>query len=733
MESSAEVLRRLHPGLQRWVRNCGWSGLSPVQRAAIPVLLDGRDGVVEAPTAGGKTEAVLFPSLTRAAAVAAEGVRILYLAPLRALLNNLEDRGESYAEACGLHAFKWHGDVSHRAKLDQLREPPELLMTTPESTEAILLRRARQGELFRNLQTVIVDEAHNFAAGDRGGHLLCLLQRLELAAERPPQRIALTATIGNPDKMLQWLSGGREVGQPIRVSGQPPPRDFQVRYFPDPEAAEAATGEQLAYRALHQLLPGSRSIVFVRSRRKAEEVAKNLTALDAGRARRLRLRTHHSAVSRFFREEAERLIKLRSEDGLDAVLSTSTLELGIDIGELDRVVQMGALASPGALLQRVGRTGRRAGKPQFFRGLLHREGDLPLLVATVTLTLEGRSEAIRFPGRAFHLLAHQLLCLSLQHHGIDARRAWEILRPADCFRNVRTPEVGELVQHMVKDGYLRWVDGVIVPGERSERSFLSANWRRLFAVFDSVPLYDVIHGREQVGTLDSAFAAVLEAPFLFVLAGQLWRAERIDHEARTIQASRSKAGMAPRWTGFGVPDIPFETAQRVGVLLHGEGKAPEFLDAPARETFGLLRRSAATTPWEPGVLCLDLGSSGQPRLLTYAGDRINRALADIFTLEGIGKTSASYGEVTLPREVRDDETLIARIEKVLADLRDGERGDPGRLAAELGKTLRQVPFSPFAGCLPPHLHAAALSEQTFDCEGLCQLMKQGELRIHRSG
>jgi ATP-dependent Lhr-like helicase len=725
LPSSSEVLARLHPGLQRWVHfEAQWRELSAIQRAAIPAILDGFDCVVEAPTASGKTEAVLFPALTRAAVAAGRSVQVLYLAPLRALLNNLENRGERYAAACGLSAFKWHGDVGQEAKIAALREPPQLLLTTPESVEAILLRKAGWRGLFADLESVIVDEAHNFAAGDRGGHLVCLLERVAAAAPAPPQRIALSATIGNPDALLRWLAGARRpIGRRIVAPPDGPPKatDCQIRLFDESvESDDTAPEQRAAYRrfaALRELLPGHRSLVFVRSRRAAEALAK---AFAEG-APHLRVRTHHSAVSKFFREEAERLIQIASEEGLQAIISTSTLELGIDIGELQRVIQIDALASPSAFLQRVGRTGRRPGRPRFFRGLLTDVDDLPVLAATASLALQGRSEALHPPQRAFHLLAHQLLCLALQSFGVRPDAAWDTLSAADCLSGIERSELDRLIDHMVGAGFLRRADGLLVVGEETERRFLGANWRRLFAVFDSAPLYEVLHQRRQIGTLDAKFVEALEAPFFFVLGGKLWRADAVDAEAHVVRASAARQGSAPAWQSFGGPGVPFETAQEAGRLLHG-GEIPQFLDADAAAALRRLQGDFAGSVWRPGRIEVAVAAGGFARVVTFAGDRINRTLARVLEASALGKATANYQEIGLTKGPPDAAALRSALEAALDAVARGPRSSRADLARLLEAHQPRWPFSPFARCLPEGLWSAALVEQTLDPEGLIRLL-----------
>lgn len=556
----AGALQSIHPGLRRLIFEQGWRALSPIQERAIPIILSGEDSVIEAPTAGGKTEAVLFPTLTRAAQAPVDSVRILYLAPLRALLNNLEMRGERYAGACGLYAFKWHGDVGQREKVLALRTPPQLLLTTPESLEAILLLKAEWRAFFAGLQCVIIDEAHNFAAGDRGGHLVSLVERVSRATDpEAVQRIALSATIGNPEGMLKWLSGSsRQPGVRVHVPSQSKQRDFEIAFF-DEEAdtEETPPAERAAWRqfkALRGVLLGKKAIVFEGSRRKTEALAKAFSTYNARTPReQVRVRTHHSAVSRFYREEAERLIQVSREEGLNAIISTSTLELGIDIGALDLVCQMGALASPSAFLQRVGRTGRRPGKPQVFRGYCTTVDDLILLVATVLLGIRGCSESLRFNRKAYHLLAHQCLCLILQEHGLEATKLWGMLEHAHCFSGITRAEYDALIAHMIEQDYLFKADGLLAIGELGEKTFLGAGWKRLFAVFETGALYEVYHQKESVGTLDARFVESLEPPFHFVLAGRLWLAEQVDIKRHRVLARRTSAGDAPRWYNFGGP------------------------------------------------------------------------------------------------------------------------------------------------------------------------------------
>jgi ATP-dependent Lhr-like helicase len=723
--SQTSVFKTLHPGLQKVVKEKGWQdGLSEIQEKAIPVIMEGSDCIIEAPTAGGKTEAVLFPTLTRAAEDKKKSVQILYLAPLRALLNNIERRAEEYAMACGLHCFKWHGDVDQKEKINALQNPYHLLLTTPESLEAILLRKAGWEKFFADLEVVIIDEAHNFAFGDRGGHLLCLMERLEKILDISFQRIALTATVGNPEEMLKWLAGAnRKPGKRVYASpGKHKEKDYLVRFFDkirDDNVPWEKKSHVRQFNTLYTLLSKGKAIVFGRSRKKTEELAGAIKKMnDPYRTRNpVRVRTHHSSVSKFYREEAERLIKVASETGLHAIISTSTLELGIDIGELDQVIQSDVLVSPGAFLQRVGRTGRRKGKKQIFRGLCTRREDLLLLTAVVNLGLKDISDSLRLSRKAYHLLAHQLICLSLQNYGIRRQEAWDILSGAYCFLDISRDKFLQLVQSMIQKKYLRDVDDELVSGEAAEKNFLGCNWLRLFATFDSAPMYEVMEGKTQVGTLDASFVESLTVPFLFVLGGIGWEAVKVKPEARQVIARRTKIGEAPRWFVAGIGNVPLETAKEAGRILIGES-FPDFLDEEARTGIEALRNEHNSIPWKDDNWVIVTSESGKGQIWTFAGDRISRTLALIINWKKIGKAVSDYKKVEVETELNNRNDLAVMISDLLIQLKEMNLSEFEVLEENLSQTLRRYAFSKFSNCLPNNLWSEAMAERVLDFKGL---------------
>ena len=739
----SDVIELIHPGLQKLIQDKCWTdGLKDIQLEAIPVILSGMDCIIEAPTAGGKTEAVLFPTLTRAAQKKANSIQILYLAPLRALLNDIQNRAKEYSEACGLHSFKWHGDVSQQEKINTFQNPSQVLLTTPESLEAILLRKAGWQKFFSDLQTIIIDEAHNFAGVDRGSHLVSLLERLESKINHQPQRIAVTATIGNPLEMLKWLAGTRrEIGKRIFVESSEKEKDFKINFFYD----EKTTNDQdlqASYKrllSLYDLLAkydfqnkrNKKSIVFGGSRTNCESIASAINQLNLNKKRSIpvKVRTHHSSVSKHYREEAENRIKIKNdlESGLDGIISTSTLELGIDIGELDHVIQLDSLSSSSSFLQRVGRTGRRPGRPQYFRGMLLKEDDLVLLSAVVSLGLKSISENLKFPRKAIHILAHQLICLSLQNNGISPDLAWKILSGAYCFSEINEVQFYDLVFFMISNDFFRDVDGELVVGEETEKYFLGSNWQKLFAVFDTGPLYEVYNEKKHVGNLDSAFVESLDIPFLFVLGGLEWEAYKIKTDTHQVFARKTEAGNAPRWVTFHVFDVPYEVAKEAGMILFSD-VVPNYLDNNAKSCFNSAQLQIKNLNWSEGIW-IAVVEDFEIEIWTFAGDKINRTLARLISSFELGKSSSNYKYVTIKSFKSSEKLNWEDIFRFISFLQKTDLNKSNNFMIKLKENMKLVYFSKFAKCLSDQLLAESLSERSFDFQGFISEIQNNIIKV----
>ena len=400
---------QLHPALQHHIVNSlGWRELRPFQEAVIPSILDGQHLIVLAPTAGGKTEAAFFPTLSRMLSDGWSGLSVLYICPIKALLNNLDVRLQRYCTLVGRRSALWHGDVKQSPRRRILREPPDCLLTTPESLEVMLVSpNVDSRSLFQNLQVVIVDEIHAFAGDDRGWHLLSVLERITRLAGHELQRIGLSATVGNPHDLIGWLSGS--------CKGK---RDV---FLPEESSSAAADitldhvgSLQNPAVVISRLHRGEKRLVFVDSRARAEQLASELRLLDVTTF------VTHSSLSQEQRHQAEEAFASRTDC---VIVATSVLELGIDVGNLDRVIQIDSPPTVSSFLQRMGRTGRRAGTARNCLFLATKDESLIQAAGLIDLWSEGYIEPVKPPEEPYHILAQQLMALALQEGGVG-RREW---------------------------------------------------------------------------------------------------------------------------------------------------------------------------------------------------------------------------------------------------------------------------------------------------------------------
>ena len=325
------AFERLHPALQHHIVNSlGWRELREVQSLSIDAFLTGANLVILAPTAGGKTESAFFPVISQMLTEGWDGLSVLYVSPIRALLNNQEQRLQKYFTLVGRRAACWHGDTTQGDKRRILADPPDCLLTTPESLEAILVSsKIDHRQFFRNVQAVVIDELHAFAGDDRGWHLLSVFSRIQRLAGRDLQRIGLSATVGNPAEMLAWLSSGserqRQVVSPAPVARQAP--DVQLDYV---------GSLQNAAKVISLLHQGEKRLVFCDSRSRVEQLALLL------REREVDTFVSHSSLGLEERRAAEEAFAQKQNC---VIVATSSLELGLDVGDLDRVIQIDAPAT----------------------------------------------------------------------------------------------------------------------------------------------------------------------------------------------------------------------------------------------------------------------------------------------------------------------------------------------------------------------------------------------------
>ncbi|MBF0632208.1 MAG: DEAD/DEAH box helicase [Magnetococcales bacterium] len=604
------AFERLHPAVQHHIVNSlGWSSLRPLQESSIDPILQGKNAILLAPTAGGKTEAAIFPVFSRMLSENWQGLSVLYVCPIKALLNNLEHRLDSFATLVGRRVELWHGDIKDSKRQKIGKAPPDILLATPESIEVILVsRRIEHRMFFQNVKAVIIDEVHAFAGDDRGWHLLSLLERLTRLTGRDIQRIGLSATVGNPQDLLKWVSGsskseGLVINPRVKDAVKP---DVQVDYVGN--LGNAA----IVISRLHR---GEKRLVFCDSRSQVERLSVELRGLGVA--------THvsHSSLSLDERKRAEAAFA----QGQDCVIvATSTLELGIDVGDLDRVIQIDAPFTVASFLQRIGRTGRRAGSSRNCLFLTTTEDAFLRAMGLMRLWVEGYVEPIVPPPLPFHILAQQIMALSLQESGIGFQ-AWRAhIGGMPGFAGMDPGDQNEIVRHMRLAGILFEDGGLLMMGDEGEAKFGRRHFMELMSVFLSPPMFTILHGRKEIGQVHQhSFQTHNKGPAILALAGQSWRVTHIDWNRHIAYVEPSKERGKSRWVGGGQP-MHFKLCQAVVRVLVEEttgfsvSERGQALLADLRDEFDWL---------EPEKTFLISNGKGEVRWWTFAGQALNSQAA----------------------------------------------------------------------------------------------------------
>lgn len=627
----------LHPGVQYHIANTlRWDGLRPTQAAAVEPILSGGDALVLAPTAGGKTEATMFPLLSRMATEDWQGVSVLYICPLRALLNNLQPRVDGYCRWLGRAAAVWHGDVSQSQRQRILVERPDVLLTTPESIESMLLStKVDPRLLFAGLQTVVVDEIHAFAGDDRGWHLLAVLERLSRIAGRKLQRIGLSATVGNPDQLLAWLQGGFRSRACSVVAPPAPPTAVQPEITVD--FVGSISNAAIVIASLHH---GEKRLVFVDSRRQAEELGAAL------RGHGIETYLSHSSLSAAERRRSEEAF---AEARDTVIVATSTLELGIDVGDLDRVIQIGSTRTVASFLQRLGRTGRRAGTVRNCLFLAIDDESVLLAAGMLKRWSDGWVEPIAPPPHPRHIAAQQLMALCLQEHrlGLGEWAQWWGDLP------VFDSAAPQIVDHLVAEGFFELDGPFLHIGPEAERRFGRRYFSDLTAVFTAPPEFVVLAGRIEVGTIGTdLLTEQTEGPRALLLAGRSWTVTHIDWERRRCFVEPAKEGGKAKWSGTGA-GLSYDIARGMRSVLLGSLPAGVTFTSRATNSLASLRQTyGGNVSTDRLIVRLPDGSQG--RWWTWAGTAANRTL------------QASLPDLVDPRQ-RIDEKSIRLLPDVSAE------------------------------------------------------------------
>lgn len=560
---------QLHRPIRSHLEKIGLEEPSDIQRIAIPPILQGRNVLVIAPTGTGKTLASILPIfnmfLEKRSEGETKGISILYVTPLRALNRDIVRRLSEIGKELDIKVQVRHGDTPTSTRTMQARSPPEMLVTTPETLQAILPGR-RMREHLKGVRWVVVDEIHELATDERGVQLSLGLERLEHLTGRSFQRVGLSATVGSEREVAQFLAG---TDREVTVSKSEELRQFevQVQYVP-PTGEDAKDSDRFGLpsttiaraKEIARTISERRStLVFTNTREQAEAVGSQLHALTPD----LPVRVHHGSLSREIREEVEKGFQDGSVKG---VICTSSLELGIDIGSVDFIVQYMSPRMATRLIQRIGRSGHQLRGTA--KGAVIGTWADDLLEAAVigSNSKAGRIEEAGIHDKALDVLAHQIVGMALDLKRGKLGDVFEIVRGAYPFRNLTGEELHAFVKFLDSIRVLRLVEGVI--SARFPRSF--HYYYENLSVIPDVKRFNVFDffRKRRIGTLDQDFVArKCKGGTVFIIHGQTWKIINVNEEKLTIEVEPTVPTLdaIPSWEGEMIP-VSFETAQEVGRL-----------------------------------------------------------------------------------------------------------------------------------------------------------------------
>lgn len=637
---------KLHPSLQHHIVNSlGWPGLRPLQQATIEPVLGGEHAILLAPTAGGKTEAASFPVFSRMLSENWQGLSVLYICPIKALLNNLEQRLSYYGSLLGRSVALWHGDISAARKSKIIASPPDILLTTPESLEVMLdSARIDHRELFSNIHTVIIDEVHAFAGDDRGWHLLSVLERISVIANREIQRLGLSATVGNPEVLCDWLAGNCEAPRSVIN----PPAENNV--VPDVQVDWVGSVRNAAI-VISRLHRGEKRLVFVDSRSRVEELSIELRGLGVSTY------ISHSSLSLEERRSAEEAFS----QGNDCVIvATSTLELGIDVGDLDRVIQIDSPFTVASFLQRIGRTGRRAGTSRNCLFLATKEDSFLRALALINLWRNNFVEPIVPPVRPMHIYCQQILALILQEKGLISEDIDRWIGRMPGYSVIDTDSKAKVLGYMLSSEILHSDSGILGVGRKGEKAFGPKNFMEIFSVFTSPPMVKVFHGKQELGEVHQlTFAVRDDGPALLTLGGRSWQTKYIDWPRKKAYVEPTDNRGRSQWISTGQP-MHYEMCRSIAEVLTSQ-ELPAGLSSRAQELLEMLQSDLDFVDSEKTTLVFD--DDGNATWWTFGGKLVNAALKDVLA-EQAHQLSVDNLSITFSH-VHSIEDLVVKVRGIL--------------------------------------------------------------------
>ncbi len=716
---------RLDPRVRKWVYKQGWPDLRPLQKSSIPAILArDRDVLISAGTAAGKTEAFFLPACSAVADITS-GFGIVYISPLKALINDQYRRLESLGEALDMPVTPWHGDILQSKKKKARTSPSGILLITPESLESLLINSSGWlKQAFSPVAYIVIDEFHAFIGTERGMQLLSLLNRIDHVLSRhanPIPRVALSATLGELDKVPELLRPDKLLPcETVTDDSSKATLQVQVKGYMESVSEEGEEPQNSAEKHvcadIFRLCRGDSHLVFANSRRRTESIAATLSDMCEEHIVPNEFFPHHGSLARELRETLE--ARLQKGNLPTTAICTMTLELGIDIGKVQSVIQVTPPHSVSSLRQRMGRSGRRD-SPSVLRMLITEDE----LTATSSIVDQLRLQMVQSMAMIrlmisqrwfepadtcqmhYSTLLHQILAITAQWGGVRADQLWSQLCQTGPFRNVELTDFKSLLKHMGACGLLtQLASGEMVIGAEGEKL---TNHYTFYAVFNTPEEFRIVTGSRTLGTVPIDSPLLPEQHIIF--GGRRWKVTEIEVEKKVIYVEATKGGQPPKFSGGGMSVHDVVRQEMLAIYRENDyriavgNQRVDYADAAARNLFAEGRDNFQRFNLQNTHF---IGSSQHCYVLPWMGDKVVNTMTALLLRSGF--KANSYAGVI---EVGD--SIVASVQQALKEILLSGLPSEFELAADVPDKY----LDKYDEYLPESLLAKGYGAKAFDVEG----------------
>jgi len=695
--------------IRKFIRNKGWEQLRPIQTASIAKILASDDNFILASrTASGKTEAAFLPILSKVD-FNDSGVQVLYISPLIALINDQFYRIEELCKNLDVTVTKWHGEANKTLKDRLIKQPNGIVLITPESLEAMFVNKPfNVKQLFSNLKYVVIDEIHSFIGTDRGIQLKSILSRLQNVNPKSFSIVGLSATIGDYNEAKKFT--GNELKTKVLLDRTAKEINAVFRYFKN-------KNEELPLELLKDLYietKDNKVLIFPNSRGRAEEVAVKLKKISDRVKGHSNYFSHHSSVDREVREYVEYFAKNNNRQNF-CISCTSTLELGIDIGTVDEVVQIDATHSIASLIQRVGRSGRKEGESSNLFLYATNEWSLLQSIACWLLYKAGFIEPPQKNEKPYDILVHQALSITKGHSGIRLTELVKQLKENFAFNQVEVSEIEQILNHLIRIDLLEKLQHEVIIGVEGEKV---VNSRDFYSVFKTEENFKVVNAGNTIGEIPFSPQIIEDENIL--LSAKIWKIKFVDHKAKRIEVVPTKDGKKPMFFGGGAT-IHQRIREKMLEILYSKTDY-DFLDQASCDEAEILRKDFSV--FNIQNLQTDrplLSAEKHLQLFTFTGTRINRTIQLLLNISGI-KNTLDDSSSSFDIEVSKQE-VISKWSSLTLPLAD--------IDIHISNLLQTNPalldFSKWGLYLPENYQVRLIKDKYFDIEQTGELLASMKL------